>query len=288
MRYMNSGELMFTRRCLQWSWPTWRERGEYSFERRKFGATPEQLKQVAAWLMEQEVQEAVMESTAQYWRPVWKTLERYWQPACRSREEAGPEGGKSASGASAIQSWAARPQERFSGCRATGEATDGARTGAELRASGGHKRERNGDLILDKADMRLRLWSVVGRRSRISKQQLHARAGAPYTKPFWSRCWNRRISSCPAMVSDLLGVSGTADAGSSGRRGDGPGRRWQLWLMAGCAPRRSNYGTHWVPVGKLHASLPAAAEDGAGRTALDRSARWRDMEIKRVTERAVP
>ena len=26
------------------------------------------------------VEEVVMESTAQYWRPVWETLERYWQP----------------------------------------------------------------------------------------------------------------------------------------------------------------------------------------------------------------
>jgi hypothetical protein len=32
------------------------------------------------WLIEQEVEEAVMESTAQYWKPVWEALERYWQP----------------------------------------------------------------------------------------------------------------------------------------------------------------------------------------------------------------
>ena len=25
-----------------------------------------------------------MESTAQYWKPVWEALERYWQPACES------------------------------------------------------------------------------------------------------------------------------------------------------------------------------------------------------------
>src|SRR5437773_6292703 len=31
-----------------------------------------------------------MESTAQYWRPVWDALERDWQPTRRTRVEAGP------------------------------------------------------------------------------------------------------------------------------------------------------------------------------------------------------
>src|SRR5881394_4118764 len=30
-----------------------------------------------------------MESTAQYWKPVWGALERYWKPMCQSREGAG-------------------------------------------------------------------------------------------------------------------------------------------------------------------------------------------------------
>ena len=29
-----------------------------------------------------------MESTAQYWKPVWETLERYWKPLCEKREGA--------------------------------------------------------------------------------------------------------------------------------------------------------------------------------------------------------
>jgi hypothetical protein len=62
--------------------------GEFRFERRTFGSIPEQLRALAAWLLEQEVEEAVMESTAQYWRPVWETLERYWKPACQRREGA--------------------------------------------------------------------------------------------------------------------------------------------------------------------------------------------------------
>ncbi len=45
---------------------------EYQFERRMFGSNPEQLRSLAAWLLEQEVEEVVMESTAQYWKPVWE------------------------------------------------------------------------------------------------------------------------------------------------------------------------------------------------------------------------
>src|ERR1700746_2889751 len=61
---------------------------EYRFERRMFGSNPEQLRALAAWLVEQEVEEVVMESTAQYWKPVWEALERYWKPLCEKRERA--------------------------------------------------------------------------------------------------------------------------------------------------------------------------------------------------------
>jgi transposase len=61
---------------------------EFQFERRMFGSNPEQLRALAAWLVEQEVEEVVMESTAQYWKPVWEALERYWKPLCEKREGA--------------------------------------------------------------------------------------------------------------------------------------------------------------------------------------------------------
>jgi len=66
---------------------------EFQFERRMFGSNPEQLRSLAAWLLEQEVEEVVMESTAQYWRPVWETLERYWKPIRQKREGARPTSG---------------------------------------------------------------------------------------------------------------------------------------------------------------------------------------------------
>src|SRR6202795_1575413 len=62
--------------------------GEYDFTRRVFGSLPEALRSLAAWLVEQQVEEVVMESTAQYWKPVWGTLERYWKPICQTREGA--------------------------------------------------------------------------------------------------------------------------------------------------------------------------------------------------------
>ncbi len=62
--------------------------GEYQFERRMFASNPEQLRSLAAWLHERGVEEVVMESTAQYWKPVWGALERYWKPLREKREGA--------------------------------------------------------------------------------------------------------------------------------------------------------------------------------------------------------
>jgi len=65
----------------------------YQFERRMFGSNPEQLHSLAAWLVEQEAEEVVMESTAQYWKPVWEALERYWKPIREKREGASRKSG---------------------------------------------------------------------------------------------------------------------------------------------------------------------------------------------------
>ena len=46
-------------------------------ERRRFATMPSDLRRFATWLREREVKEAVMESTAQYWRSVWLELEPY-------------------------------------------------------------------------------------------------------------------------------------------------------------------------------------------------------------------
>lgn len=46
-------------------------------ERRRFTSMPSDLRRLSVWLREQAVEEAVMESTAQYWRSVWLELEPY-------------------------------------------------------------------------------------------------------------------------------------------------------------------------------------------------------------------
>lgn len=49
--------------------------GEFQFERRRFETGAAQLRLLAEWLASEQVREAVMESTAQYWKPVWQALE---------------------------------------------------------------------------------------------------------------------------------------------------------------------------------------------------------------------
>ena len=67
--------------------------GEYAFERMLFGASPAQQRALGAWRLEQQVEEVVMESTAQYWKPVWGALERDCQPLRRKREGTLPKAG---------------------------------------------------------------------------------------------------------------------------------------------------------------------------------------------------
>ncbi len=49
--------------------------GQWQFRRRKFGASASPMREVERWLSGQGVAEVVMESTAQYWKPVWQQLE---------------------------------------------------------------------------------------------------------------------------------------------------------------------------------------------------------------------
>jgi transposase len=53
--------------------------GEAEYERRQFGATRREIEHLAAWLQQRQAQEVVMESTAQYWRPVWYGLEPHFR-----------------------------------------------------------------------------------------------------------------------------------------------------------------------------------------------------------------
>jgi len=44
---------------------------EIEYRQRKCGTSYGELEELAAWLRQEQVSEIAMESTAQYWRPVW-------------------------------------------------------------------------------------------------------------------------------------------------------------------------------------------------------------------------
>jgi transposase len=68
---------------------------ELQFECHRFGTTVSELQALSTWLREHEVQEVVMESTAQYWKPVWLALEGHFQLwLAQARSNRGPRGRK--------------------------------------------------------------------------------------------------------------------------------------------------------------------------------------------------
>ena len=94
---------------------------DFHFERLKVGTSPVQLRALAEWLVEREVEEVVMESTAQYWRPVWEALERYWKPTRRTRPYANPLSGTLHLARSAVESRSGRAKARLFRRGASGE-----------------------------------------------------------------------------------------------------------------------------------------------------------------------
>jgi transposase len=65
------------------------------FECRRFGTTVSEPRNLSTWLREHTVQEVVMESTAQYWKPVWLALEGQFQLwLAQARSNRGPGGQK--------------------------------------------------------------------------------------------------------------------------------------------------------------------------------------------------
>src|SRR6266436_1038144 len=90
-------------------------------DRRRFATMPSDLQRLSTWLRAQGVEEAVMESTAQYWRSVWLELEPY----------------AFAVGAGVLEPCSAGPQARLQGCRAAGAAADRERVDLEFCARRG-------------------------------------------------------------------------------------------------------------------------------------------------------
>ena len=197
--------------------------GEYEFERRKFGATPGELRLMAEWLVKQEVEEIVMESTAQYWKPVWGSLERYWKPARQEREGAAKMSGT-------LHLAQAKSNRGPRGRK--NDFADGERMIKRLVAQ---------ELILSFVpDPDQRLWRTVTRR----KYQL-IRDKVRFKNQLESLLEQAHIK-LSSLVSDILGVSARRmlKAVAEGK----PIRPlWRLWPIAGYRPRRNNWPTRWGP-----------------------------------------
>ena len=84
--------------------------GDFHFDRQKVGTTPADLRGLADWLVEQDVEEVVMESTAQYWRPCGKPWNSIAPPTPCARGCAAARG-HAPSRPGAIESRTRGPQE---------------------------------------------------------------------------------------------------------------------------------------------------------------------------------
>jgi transposase len=68
---------------------------QQALDQRKFGSSASELKHLSAWLIAHGVTLVVMESTAQYWRPVWLALEKdFALHLAQAQSNAGPRGRK--------------------------------------------------------------------------------------------------------------------------------------------------------------------------------------------------
>ena len=158
--------------------------GEFEFERRQFGTTDGGLHQLVDWLIEQQVDEVVMESTAQYWKPVWAALERYWKPVVQKREGARPTTG-SMHLAQAQSNRARRGRKR--------DFTDAERLLKRLVAN---------ELVLSLVpDPEQRLWRTI---ARAKKQQIGNRV---QLQNRLEALLEEAYIKLSCFVSDLLGLS---------------------------------------------------------------------------------
>lgn len=193
--------------------------GDFHFERLKVGTSPVQLRALAEWLVEREVEEVVMESTAQYWRPIWEALERYWKPTRRTRTDASPVSG--------TLHLAQAQSNRGAGGRKR-DFPDAERLVKRLVAQ---------ELILSFVpDAEQRLWRTVMRRKyqiTRSRVQLHNRLESLLEEA------HIKVSS---VVSDLLGPARVACCTRSvTAKRIRP--RWPHWPTSDYGQRRSNCAT---------------------------------------------
>ena len=237
--------------------------GDYHFERLKVGTSPAQLRALADWLVEREVEEVVMESTAQYWRPVWEALERYWRPMRRTRAGASPLSG--------TLHLAQAQSNRGAGGRKR-DFPDAERLVKRLVAQ---------ELTLSFVpDAEQRLWRTVMRRKyQITRNrvQLHNRLESLLEEA------HIKLSS---VVSDLLGTSARRMLHAVGRRRNGSRGAGRAGGPALAGDARS-IARRLRRVRDSPSRVSAAGEADAGRIAPDRRpprrnsiTRWRTCSLQ--------
>jgi transposase len=143
--------------------------GQLRLERGRFGTMESELCRLGNWLKERNVSEVVMESTAQYWKPLWQKLEGQCQLyLAQAQSNRGPRGRKR-------------------------DFVDAERL---------VRRHMSGELILSFVpDAEQRLWRIMSRTKyqlRRDRVRLHNQLEALLEEV------HIKLSSC---VSDLLGVS---------------------------------------------------------------------------------
>ena len=200
---------------------TWKSKASTSLNGR-FGSNPDHLRLLANWLIEQQVEEVVMESTAQYWKPVWGALERYWKPTAKNEKVL------------------ARCQERYIWRKHNRIAVAGRKKDfpdAERLV----KRLVANELSLSFVpDAEQRLWRTVMRRKyqlTRNRVQLQNRLEALLEEA------HIKLSS---LVSDLLGASARRmlKALADGETNPAALLRWQIRI---CAPHRHSCAMHSAP-----------------------------------------
>jgi transposase len=195
--------------------------GEYEFERCRFSTSPEHLRLLAEWLIGKQVEEVVMESTAQYWKPVWGALERYWTPTCKEREGTGPMSG-ALHLAQALSNRGRRGRKM--------DFPDAERLVKRLVAE---------ELVLSFVpDPEQRLWPVVTRR-KLQMTRLHVRM----QNQLESLLEEAHIK-LSGVVTDLLGVSARRMLQALAE--EKPIRPlWLPWRISACEPPRPSCATRW-------------------------------------------
>jgi hypothetical protein len=205
----------------------------YRFERLTVGTSPAELRALADWLVAREVEEVVMESTAQYWRPMWEALELHWRPQRRTRE-----------GATALSGTLHLAQAQSN------------------RAAGGRKKDfPDAERLVKRLvaqeltlsfvpDAEQRLWRTV------IDASIRSPATASNSTTDWSRCSKKRTSS-----SRVSSPTCRAPAHAACCRPSPTAKRirrcWPHWRTHVCGRRPINYAT---PSVRAQISIPCIAD----------------------------